>query len=88
MNPNQKTRHRQICNQFLGKRQILFEATNHEFNHGRDISWALRAKYAPELIRESWVGTTSVLKLTATGTRDCRPFQAIHLFLTSLRSTP
>jgi hypothetical protein len=28
------------------------------------------------------------LKLTATGTRDCRPFQAIHLFLTSLRSTP
>ena len=33
----------------------------------------LRAKKAPQHIRESWVGTSSILKLTATGTRDGTP---------------
>jgi hypothetical protein len=39
-------------------------------------------------MRESWVCTSWLVQLTATGTRDGRPIQATDLFLTSLRSNP
>ncbi len=63
-------------------------ATDHEISHGRDITWTLRAKEAPQFIRESWTGTSWIVEVTATGIRDGKPFQATHLFLTSLRTTP
>jgi len=85
---NQKTLHRQIASQFQGKRMIPFVATDQEIGHGRDITWMLRAKEAPLHIREAWIGTSWIVEMTATGTRDGRPFQAQHLFLTSLRTTP
>jgi predicted transposase YbfD/YdcC len=85
---NQKTLHRQIRSQFQGKRHIPFVATDHEIGHGRNITWALRAKQAPEHIREAWIGTSWIMEVTASGTRDGKPFHATHLFLTSLRTTP
>jgi len=85
---NQKTLHRQIRSQFQGKCKIPFVATDHEIGHGRVITWTLRAKQAPEHIRETWAGTSWIMEMTATGSRDGRPFQAAHLFLTSLRTTP
>jgi predicted transposase YbfD/YdcC len=63
-------------------------ATDHEIGHGRNITWALRAKQAPEHIREAWIGTSWIMEVTASGTRDGKLFQATHLFLTSLRTTP
>jgi predicted transposase YbfD/YdcC len=63
-------------------------ATDHEISHGRDITWTLRAKQAPEHIREAWIGTSWIVEVTAAGTRDSKPFQAKHVFLTSLRTTP
>ncbi len=74
--------------QFQGKRHIPFLATDHEKSHGRDITWTLRAKEAPEHIREDWIGTSWIVEVAATGTRDDKPFEATHLFLTSLRTTP
>jgi predicted transposase YbfD/YdcC len=85
---NQKTLHRQIRGQFQGKRQIPFVATDHEVNHGRDISWTPRAKQAPEHIRDAWVGTRRIVEVAADGIRDGKPFQTTHLFLSSLRTTP
>jgi hypothetical protein len=61
---------------------------DHEISHGRDITWTLRAKHAPDHIREAWLGTSWIAELQAIGTRDGRPFQATHLFLSSLRTTP
>ncbi len=83
---NQKTLHRQIRSQFQGKRHIPFVATDHEIGHGRNITWTLRAKQAPEHICEAWIGTSWIVEMTATGTREGRPYQATHLFLTSLRT--
>ena len=88
MKGNQKTLHRQIRSQFQGKRHIPFVATDHEIGHGRNITWALRAKQAPEHIREAWSGTSWIMEVTASGIRDGKHFQTIHLFLTSLRTTP
>ena len=85
---NQQTLYRQIRSQFQGKRKIPFVATDHEISHGRDITWTLRAKQAPEHISEAWIGTSWIVEVCATGTRDGKPFCATHLFLTSLRSTP
>ena len=62
-------------------------ATDHEIGHGRDITWTLRAKQAPEHIREAWIGTSWIVEVAADGTRDSKPFQASHVFLTSLRTT-
>jgi predicted transposase YbfD/YdcC len=80
--------HRQIRSQFQGKRHIPFVATDHEIGHGRNITWALRAKQAPEHIRVAWIGTSWIMEVTASGTRDGKPFHATHLFLTSLHTTP
>ena len=80
--------HRQIRSQYQEKRQIHFVASNHEVNHGRDISWTLQAKQAPEHIREAWVGTSWIVEVAADRFRDGKPFQTTHLFISSLRTTP
>jgi len=63
-------------------------ATDDEISHGRDITWTLRAKPAPELIAQAWIGTGWIVELAASGTRAGKPFKAIPLFLSSLRTTP
>jgi len=63
-------------------------ATDHEISHGRKITWTLRAKQAPEHVREAWIGTNWIVEVTATASRDSKPFHATHLFLTRLRTTP
>jgi hypothetical protein len=72
-------------------------ATDHEVSHGRDITWTLRAKEAPQHIRDAWSGTSWIVEMTAIGTRDGKPFHASHLSSftmrtfrcdTSLRTTP
>ena len=82
MKANQKTLHRQIASQFQEKRTIPLVATDQEISHGGGITWTLQAKEAPQHICESWVGASWIVEMTATGTRDARPFQASHLFLT------
>ena len=67
---------------------------DHEISHGRDSTWTLRAVAAgfrvaveaPKHITEAWAGTSWIVKVTASGTRDSKPFHATHLFLTSLRT--
>jgi predicted transposase YbfD/YdcC len=85
---DQKTLHRQILNQFQGRRKIPFAATDHEKSHGRDITWTLQAKQAPAHIRAAGIGTSWIVEGVAEGTRDGKPFRAIHLFLTSQCTTP
>ena len=61
---------------------------DHEIGHGRNIAWTLRAKQAPEHIRDAWIGTSWIVEMTTDGVREGKPFRATHLFLTSLRTTP
>jgi hypothetical protein len=63
-------------------------ATDHEISHGRTITWTLRAKPAPEHIAQAWIGTSWIVEVEATGSREGKTFQATHLFLTSLRTSP
>ena len=88
MKANQRSLYRQITDQFVGRRKIPFMATDHEVSHGRDITWTLRAKEAPEHIKVNWHGTSWIAEVIATGTRDSKPFKATHRFITSLRTTP
>jgi hypothetical protein len=69
-------------------RKIPFLAIDHEGRYGREITWTLRAKQAPEHIRKAWVGTSWIVEFTATGRRDRKAFHATHLILSSLRTTP
>jgi predicted transposase YbfD/YdcC len=85
---NEKTLKQQVSAQFQGKRQIPFAATHHEIGHGREITWAMRAKEAPEHIKADWPGSAWIVELLASGSREGKPFKARHLFLTSLRTTP
>jgi hypothetical protein len=50
-----------------------------EIGHGRDITWTLRAKEAPEHIREAWLGTSWIVEVATTGTRDGKPFNPTPL---------
>ena len=85
---NQKTLHRQIRSQFQGKRQIPFTATGHDNRHGRDTTWNLRAKEAPDFIKANWPGCSWIVEVITTGTRNKKPKQHTHYFLTSLRTRP
>lgn len=85
---NQKTLDRQIRSQLHGDRKIPLMATDYKLSNGRDITWTLRAKKAPEHIREAWIGTSWIVEVTANGNRNGKPFRATHLFLNNLRSTP
>ena len=59
-----------------------------EIGYGHDITWMLRAKEALEHIRQAWLGISSNVVVATTGTRDGKPFNAKHPFLTSLRTSP
>ena len=63
-------------------------ATDHEISHGRAITWMPRSKQAPEHIAQAWIGTSWIVEVTANGSRDGKPFQATHWFLTSLHTNP
>jgi hypothetical protein len=39
-------------------------STDHEISHGRNIAWTLRAKQAPEYIRDAWIGTSRILEMS------------------------
>ena len=68
-----KTLYRQIGCQFQGKRQIPFTAKDQEEKHGRNTTWELKAREAPEHITGQLAGQRTVRR---------------HLFLTSIRTTP
>ncbi|MCP9867559.1 ISAs1 family transposase [Cyanobium sp. Cruz-8D1] len=85
---NQRTLHRQISEHFLYSRKIPFTATVSERGHGRDTTWTLRAKQAPEFIVSAWPGSSWIVELVVSGKRDGKPSLQRHLFLTSLRTTP
>ena len=86
---NQKTLHRQISRQFEGKRKIPFTATDQEKRHGRDTTWKLRAKEAPQHIKTNWPGSAWIVEvITDTLTRKGQRKIRRHLFLTSLRASP
>jgi hypothetical protein len=59
----QKTLHRQIRSQFEGKRQIPHAAEDHEKRHGRDTTWNLRAREAPDQIKANWPGCSWIVKV-------------------------
>jgi predicted transposase YbfD/YdcC len=63
-------------------------ATDHEISHGRDITWSMRAKEAPDNIGEAWIATSRLVEVSTTSRRDGKSFQATHLLLISLRTTP
>ncbi len=88
MKANQRTLHRQISDQFLYSRKIPFTATVSDHGHGRDTTWTLRAKQAPDVITEAWHGSSGIVELVISGNRAGKPSLQRHLFLTSLRTTP
>jgi hypothetical protein len=62
-------------------------ATGQEKSHDRDITWKLRARrQAPEHISKTWISTTWIIEVIATGSRDGKPFQATHHWFINLRT--
>jgi predicted transposase YbfD/YdcC len=46
------------------------------------------AEEAPEHIKADWPGSAWIVELLASGSRNRKPFQTKHLFISSLRTTP
>ena len=57
-----------MSSQFEGKRHIPFTATAEEKRHGRDTRWVLRAKEAPDHIKQAWPGSAWIVELITTKT--------------------
>jgi predicted transposase YbfD/YdcC len=85
---NQGRLHRQIREQFRHGRHFPVRDSHTEPGHGRVTTWRLRAREAPEHIRENWPGCSWIVELITTGTRRGKPIEQAHYFLTSLRTTP
>ena len=69
-------------------RKIPFTATDDEKRHGRDTTWTLRAKEAPDHIKTNWPGCSWIVEVITTGTRKGKQVTPTHTFLTSLRTAP
>ena len=52
------------------------------------MRWDLRARNATEAIRELWSGASWIIELVSTGVPDGKPFRPVHLFITTLRTSP
>ena len=52
------------------------------------MRWTLRARNATDAIRERWAGASWIIELVSTGWRDGKPFHHVHLFITTLRTSP
>ena len=63
-----------------------FTAFFSEHGHGRDATWTLRAKQAPDLITEAWPGSSWIVQLVVSGKRAGKPSPQRYLFLISLRT--
>ena len=85
---NQRILHRQSSDQCLYSRKIPFTETVSEHAHGRDTTWTLRARQAPDVIIEAWPGSRWIVELIVSGKRAGKPSLQRHLGLTSLRTTP
>ena len=44
--------------------------------------------HAIDAIRERWLGASWIVELVSTGRCDGQPFHHIHLFITTLRTSP
>ena len=53
--------------------------TDQEKSHGRDLTRTLRAEQAPKHRREPSSGTSWIVKVNTSGSRDGKPLQATHL---------
>ena len=85
---NQRTLHRQISEQILYSRKIPLTTTDSEQGHGRETTWTLRAKQAPDFITEAWPGSRWIVELVVSGKRAGKPSLQRHLFPNRLRTTP
>lgn len=85
---NQKPLYRQSGSQLQGKRHIPHAACDHEKRHGRDTSWELSVKEAPEHIKANWPGSDWIVEMVTTTKRSGTTMTRRHLFLTSIRTTP
>ena len=77
-----------MSSQFEGKRHIPFTATAEEKRHGRDTRWELRAKEAPDHIKEAWPGSAWIVELFTTKTTRKGTSSVRDLFITTIRTTP
>jgi hypothetical protein len=80
--------YRQIASQFRSHRHCPVVISDVEASHGRQMRWTLRARNATAAIRERWVGASWIIELASTGRRDGKPFNHVHLFITTLRTSP
>ncbi|MBU6250935.1 MAG: ISAs1 family transposase [Cyanobacteria bacterium REEB417] len=85
---NQRRLYRQIASQFRGHRHFPFEISDFDASNGRQVRWTLRASNATGAIRERWAGASWIIELVSTGRRDGKPFHNIHIFITTLRTSP
>ena len=74
--------------QFRGHRHFPVVISDVEAGYGRQVRWTLRARNATDAIRERWVGASWIVELVSTGRRDGKPFHHVHLFITTLRTSP
>jgi len=52
------------------------------------VRCTLRARNATDEIRERWSGSSWIIELVSTGWRIAKPFHHVHLFITTLRTSP
>jgi hypothetical protein len=85
---NQGPLYQQIVSQFSGHRHFPVVIGEFEASHGRQVRWTLRARNATGSISDRWAGASLIIELVRTGRRDGKPFHHVHLFITTLRTTP
>ena len=67
-------------------RRVPWRASRRELDHGRDITWTLRAMPAPEWVVEHWPGSATIIAVRSQGIREGRTVDETRYYVTSLRT--
>ena len=84
---NQPRLNRQIKDQFRFRSHFPVDISESESGHGRSVTLTLRAMEATDAIRDRWPEISWILELHSTGSRDGKPFDHRHYFLSNLRTS-
>jgi hypothetical protein len=67
-------------------RRLPWRARRRERDHGRDITWTLRAMPAPEWVVEHWPGSATIIAVRSQGIREGKAVDETRYYVTSLRT--
>ena len=87
MKHSRRKRFQIIKDRLTHGRKASLHTSQLERSHGRDITWTLLGKPAPEWVVENWPGSATVIAVRSKGRRNGKSIDETRYYVASLRTS-